>query len=121
VTGTADPGATVDVDAVNTDGDGAAVSASTTAGADGSFTVDVTPPAGTVAVTVTATNPAGATGFAQRTVVNDVVPGTNVFTLADEAGDDNGSHSRSTTINFGELDAEKLSLKRSERLASDLC
>jgi glucoamylase len=41
-------------------------------------------------LTVVATAPDGATGFAQRTVVNDFVPGTLVFDLADPAGDDNG-------------------------------
>ena len=73
------PNATVDVVAVNTDSNGAAVTATTTAGADGSFSLDVTPPVGTVTLTVIATAPDGATGFAQRTVVNDVVPGTLVF------------------------------------------
>ena len=90
VAGTTDPKARVDIVAVNTDGNGAAATASTTAGADGTFTTDITPPAGTVVITVTVTNSAGATGFAQRTVVNDVVPGTKVFDLADPSGDDNG-------------------------------
>jgi carbohydrate-binding DOMON domain-containing protein len=80
----------VDVDAVNTDGTGEVVVGSTTAAADGSFSLDVTPPVGTAVLTVVATAPDGATGFAQRTVVNDVVPGTLVFDLADPAGDDNG-------------------------------
>jgi carbohydrate-binding DOMON domain-containing protein len=80
----------VDVDAVNTDGNGDAVVGTTTAAADGSFSLEVTPPVGTVTLTVVATAPDGATGFAQRTVVNDVVPGTLVFDLADPAGDDNG-------------------------------
>ena len=90
VTGTTAPGATVDIDAVNIDIAGAATTASTTAGADGSFSVDVTVPAGTVAVTVLATAPDGATGYAQRTVVYDVVPGTLLFAASDPNGDDNG-------------------------------
>ncbi len=90
VTGTTDPNSTVDVDAVNTDIDGAATTASTTADADGAFSLSITPPFGTATLTVVATNPAGATGFAQRTVINDQVPGTKVLDLADEAGDDNG-------------------------------
>ncbi|HEY5514742.1 MAG TPA: glucodextranase DOMON-like domain-containing protein, partial [Pengzhenrongella sp.] len=49
-----------------------------------------TVPAGTDTVTVTATAPDGATGFAQRTVVYDVVPGTLVLDATDPAGDDNG-------------------------------
>ena len=90
VTGTTAPNAVVDVDAVNTDGNGAAVTATTKAAADGSFSLTITPPAGTVVLTVVATAPTGATGFAQRTVINDVVPGTLVFQVADPAGDDNG-------------------------------
>jgi glucoamylase len=43
-----------------------------------------------VALTVVATTASGATGFAQRTVVNDVVPGTKVVDLVDPSGDDNG-------------------------------
>jgi len=39
---------------------------------------------------VVATAPSGATGFAQRTVVNDVAPGTPLLTLTDPTGDDNG-------------------------------
>ena len=90
ISGSTAPNATVDVDAVNTDGNGDAVVGTTTAAADGSFSLEVTPPVGTVTLTVVATAPDGATGFAQRTVVNDVVPGTLVFDLADPAGDDNG-------------------------------
>jgi glucan 1,4-alpha-glucosidase len=90
VTGTTAPGATVDVDAVNIDIEGATTTATTTAGADGAFSVDVTVPAGTVNLTVLATAPDGATGYAQRTVVYDVVPGTLVFEASDPTGDDNG-------------------------------
>ena len=90
VSGTTAPGATVDVDAVNIDIAGAATTATTTAAADGSFSVTLTPPPGTATLTVLATAPSGATGFAQRTVGNDVVPGTQLFAVADPAGDDNG-------------------------------
>ena len=90
VAGTTAPGATVDVDAVNIDINGAATTATTTAGADGSFSVDVTVPAGTDTLTVLATAPSGATGYAQRTVVYDVVPGSLVLDVADPSGDDNG-------------------------------
>ena len=53
-------------------------------------------------LTVVATAPDGATGFAQRTVVNDVVPGTLVFDFADPAGDDNGpgTYAYPTSDNF---------------------
>ncbi len=90
VTGTAAPGATVDVDAVNVDIDGAARAATTTAGADGSFSVAVSVPAGTDTLTVTSTAPDGGTGYAQRTVVYDVVPGTLLYDVSDPTGDDNG-------------------------------
>ena len=90
ITGITDPRATVDVDAVNTDGNGAAVTATTKAAADGSFSAVLTPPAGTVTITVVATTRNGATAFAQSTVVNDVVPGTKLVDLVDPTGDDNG-------------------------------
>jgi len=90
VTGTTAPRATVDVDAVNIDIDGSAVTATTTADVSGAFTLTLTPPPGTATLTVLATAPGGATGFAQRTVVNDVVPGVQLFAAADPAGDDNG-------------------------------
>jgi len=81
---------TVDVDAVNIDIDGAATAATTTAASDGTFSVTVTVPAGTDTLTVLATAPSGATGYAQATVVYDVVPGTKVLDVADPAADDNG-------------------------------
>ncbi len=90
VTGTAAPGATIDVDAVNVDIDGAATTGTTTAGSDGSFSLTLTVPAGTDTLTVASTAPDGSTGYAQRTVVFDVVPGTLVFQAADPDVDDNG-------------------------------
>jgi hypothetical protein len=90
VTGTTAPGATVDVDAVNIDVEGAAVVATTTASSTGAFSLTLTAPAGTATLSVVATAPSGATGFAQRTVVNDVAPGTPLLTLTDPTGDDNG-------------------------------
>jgi glucoamylase len=90
VTGTTAPNAKVDVETVNVDIDGASTSASTTAASDGSFSVPVTTPAGTDVITVAATAPSGATGFAQTTVIYDVVPGTLVFSATDPTGDDNG-------------------------------
>ncbi len=90
VTGTASPGATVDVLAVNTDNEGAVAAGTATADGTGSYSVQLTPPAGTLAITAVATTPTGATGFAQLTVVNDVVPGTLITEVTDPAGDDNG-------------------------------
>ena len=90
VTGTTDPGATVDVSVVNVDIEGASTTTSTTAAADGSFSLVVPVPPGADAVTVLATTTSGATGYAQRTVVSNAVPGTLVFEAADPDGDDNG-------------------------------
>ncbi len=90
VTGTTAPNATVDVDAVNIDVDGAARTATGTADATGAFSVVVPVPPGTATLTVTATAPDGATGYAQRTVVFDVVPGTLLFEATDPDGDDDG-------------------------------
>jgi glucoamylase len=90
VTGTTVPHARVDVDTVNIDIDGAATTATTKSAADGSFSVPITTPPGTDVITVAATAPNGATGFAQSTVIFDFVPGTLVFSSADPTGDDNG-------------------------------
>ena len=92
VAGTTEPGATVDVSAVNVDLDGAATVTTTTAGEDGAFSVEVEVPPGTAELTATASGPGAepATGFAQRSVVNDVVPGTLLFAATDPDGDDDG-------------------------------
>ncbi len=90
VTGTTAPRSRVDVSAVNIDADGTALSASTTAGADGSYSVTAPVPPGTTRLTVAATSPTGGTGIAAVTVVDDVVPGTLVMDVTDPDGDDNG-------------------------------
>jgi glucoamylase len=91
VTGSTDPGAAVDVTAVNIDADGGSSTvASTRASADGSYSVTLAVPPGTASVLATSTTRSGATGFAQVTVVRDVPPGTLLFEAADPDGDDNG-------------------------------
>ena len=90
VSGTTAPFASVDIDAVNIDIDGAAIVSTTTASADGSFSADVPVPPGVSNLTVTATAPDGSTAFAQTTVVFDVVPGTLLYATVDPDGDDNG-------------------------------
>jgi glucoamylase len=103
VSGSTAPGARIDVDAVDTDsGTGAAAMTSGTADATGSFSLTVAVPPGTVVLTVTATAPDGATGFAQRTVVRDVAPGTLIFATTDPDGDDNGpgTYAYPTSDNF---------------------
>jgi glucan 1,4-alpha-glucosidase len=90
VAGTTVPGNRVYVAATNTDHDSATTQVQTTAGADGSFSVDVPVSGGTSVVNVVAVDPSGATAHAQRTVVFDFVPGTVLLDVADPAGDDNG-------------------------------
>jgi glucoamylase len=90
VSGTTSPNAKVDVDVVNVDVDGSAVTASTKAASDGTFSVPVTTPPGTDVISVAATASSGATGFAQATVIYDFVPGTVIFSTTDPTGDDNG-------------------------------
>jgi glucoamylase len=111
MTGTTTAGATVDIDAVNVDIDGNARTASTIAGQDGSFSVDVQVPPGTAVLTAVATAPDGSTGFDQRTVVFDTVPGTLLYTTDDPDGDDNGpgTYAYPTSDNFkpGAYDLEQ--------------
>lgn len=103
VSGSTAPGARVDVTAVNQEvDDGGATRAGTVAGADGSFSVEVAVLPGTAAVVATATAPDGATGFARRTVVRDVPPGTLLFEATDPDGDDDGpgTYAYPTSDNF---------------------
>jgi len=90
VTGTAVPGETVDVLALNTDNNTSATSATTRAAADGSFSIPVTVTPGTTVLSIAATSPDGATAHATRTVVWDFVPGTLLLDVTDPPGDDNG-------------------------------
>jgi glucoamylase len=90
VAGTAAPGSTIDVKAVNTDIDGATATVTTMAGRNGCFAVDIGAPPGTVSLAVSSTTSRGATAFAQRTVVRDVVPGRLILGVDDPTGDDNG-------------------------------
>ena len=89
VTGTTAPGAHVVVESTDTDTGAPAGTASATAGADGSFGVPVPIGFGTNVLTATATA-AGATGYAQVSVVGDLVGGTTVLDVPDPVGDDNG-------------------------------
>ena len=75
VTGTAAPGAQIDVADVGTDQNSATSHATTTVGASGTFTVPVSLVNGTNVLVVTATAPDGGTAQAVRTVVQDVVDG----------------------------------------------
>ncbi len=91
VAGTTAPFALVDVEAVNVDTDGSTHTVSTTAAADGSFSVTVPVSPGSDVITAAATAPSGATGTARRTVVYDFVAGSLVLDVSDPNGDDNGA------------------------------
>jgi glucan 1,4-alpha-glucosidase len=102
VTGTTAPGNTVDVLATNTDHNSSTTSATTTALADGSFTVDLPVTGGTTVLNVVATAADGGTAHVARTVVFDFVPGTLLFETTDPSLDDNGrgNYAYPTSSNF---------------------
>jgi glucoamylase len=90
VSGTAAAGASIDIADVATDANSATTLTHTTAGADGSFSVDVASANGTNVFVITSTAPGGGTAQLVRSVVNDVVNGTLLFSTDDPSGDDNG-------------------------------
>lgn len=90
VTGTAAPGATIDVADVATDQNSATTHTGATAARDGSFTVSIAPADGSNVLVITSTARTGGTAQVVRTVVNDVVDGTLLFDQTDPSGDDNG-------------------------------
>jgi len=111
VSGTSAPGNTVDVSATNIDANSANTVATTTAAADGSWSVDVPIEGGTIVLDVVATSPAGATAHQRRTVVFDFTPGTVLLDTADPTGDDNGpgnyAYPTSTNFHQGAFDIER--------------
>jgi glucoamylase len=111
VSGTSAPGNTVDVSATNTDADSATTIVTTTAAADGSWSVQVPVSGGTIVLDVVATSGQGATAHQQRTVVFDVAPGTMLLDTGDPTGDDNGpgNYAYPTSTNFqpGAYDIER--------------
>jgi glucoamylase len=90
VTGTTTPGAHVVVESADADTGAAATTVATTAGSDGSFSVAAPIGFGTDVLTATAATRAGGTGYAQVSVVGDIVGGTTVLDVSDPIGDDNG-------------------------------
>jgi glucan 1,4-alpha-glucosidase len=90
VTGTTAPGNAVYVNATNTDTSFATTSASTTADSSGAFSVDVAVTGGTTVLNVVAVSSSGATAHAERTVIFDFVPGTQLLDVVDPNNDDNG-------------------------------
>jgi glucan 1,4-alpha-glucosidase len=89
VTGMTTPGAQVAVEATDTDTGPPSATATATAAADGSFSADVPIGFGTNVLTVTSAA-GGGTGYAQVTVIGDIIGGTTVLDVADPSGDDNG-------------------------------
>ena len=88
VTGTSAPGATIDVAAVAVDQDSATTHRSVTS--TGAFSLTIAPAAGTDVLVITSTAPGGGTAQVVRTVVNDVVEGTLLYSRDDPTGDDHG-------------------------------
>jgi glucoamylase len=111
VTGTAAAGATVDVSATNSDRDSENTVVTTTAGPDGTWSVDVPINGGTIVLDVVATAGDGGTAHARRTVVLDFTPGTVLLDVTDPDGDDNGpgNYAYPTSSNFqpGAFDLER--------------
>jgi glucoamylase len=89
VTGTATPGATVDVSLVGSDTVGSDL-ATVTVGDDGSWSAQVDALFGSDAITAAATTASGATGVARVNVVGALVGGATLLDVTDPAGDDNG-------------------------------
>jgi hypothetical protein len=90
VSGTAVPGAQIDVADVGTDQNSATSVTSTTADGSGNWSLAAPLQAGTDVLVVAATAPDGGTAQVVRTVVNDVVNGTKLLDVTDPTGDDNG-------------------------------
>jgi len=90
------------VTATNTDQSFETTTASTTAAADGSFSVNVPITGGTTVINAVAVSPSGGTAHALRTVVWDLVQGTLLFDTTDPNGDDNGpgTYAYPTSDNF---------------------
>jgi glucoamylase len=111
VSGTSAPGNTIDVSATNIDANSANTIVTTTAAADGGWSVEVPIQGGTIVLDVVATSPAGATAHQRRTVVFDFTPGTVLLDTADPAGDDHGpgNYAYPTSTNFqpGAFDIER--------------
>jgi glucoamylase len=90
VTGQTVPGASVSVQAVDTDTAGKASTVSTTAGPDGAYSVSVPIGFGSNSITVGVSASGNRTGYAHTTVTGDLVGGASILDVTDPTGDDNG-------------------------------
>ncbi|MET0740687.1 MAG: glucodextranase DOMON-like domain-containing protein [Candidatus Nanopelagicales bacterium] len=102
VSGTSEPGNTVDLLVVNSDSGTAQPPVTTTVATDGTWTAGVTVTSGTNIIVATATSPSGATGRDVVTVVDDTIEGTLLLDVSDPDGDDNGpgNYAYPTSSNF---------------------
>jgi glucan 1,4-alpha-glucosidase len=102
VSGTSVSGNTVYVTATNTDEDSATTSASTPVAGDGSWSVQVPITGGTSVLNIVAVSPTGGTAHAVRTILLDIVAGTQLLSVDDPTGDDNGpgNYAYPTSSNF---------------------
>lgn len=90
VSGTAAPGASIDIADVATDQNTATTVTHTIASSNGAFSANITSAAGTNVFVITSTAPGGGTAQVVRSVVNDVVNGTLLYSVDDPTGDDHG-------------------------------
>ena len=111
VTGTAAPGARIDVADIATDADSATTVSTVTAGPTGAFSTAVKSAAGTNVFVITSTAIGGGTAQLVRSVVNDVVAGTLIFSADDPTGDDNGpgtyAYPKAGDFHAGAFDLQK--------------
>jgi glucoamylase len=101
VTGTASPGATVDVSLVGNDTPGSDLT-TVTAASDGTWSAEVDSLFGSDVITAAATTSFGATGVSRVSVVGDLVGGTTILDTTDPSNDDNGpgTYQYPTSSNF---------------------
>ena len=101
VAGTSAPGNSIVVRGVNAD-EFTSVTGTATAAKDGSFSIPLTLTGGTTVLTTVATDRHGATARDVRAVVFDFAPGTQLLSVDDPDGDDNGpgNYAYPTSDNF---------------------
>jgi len=111
VVGTSSPGNTIYVAATNTDLNSQTTTATTSAAADGSFSLSVPISGGLNVLNVVAVSSSGGTAHLTRTVEFDFVPGTILFDVTDPNGDDNGpgnyAYPTSADFHAGAFDMER--------------
>ena len=90
VSGISAAGNSISIAATNIDTPFQTSTLTTTAGANGAFSVTISITGGTTVLNVVATSPAGATGAAKASVVFDFTPGTLVLDVQDASTDDSG-------------------------------